>query len=61
MKYASTDDTLKYLGKPVSPSELKPGDSVFFNTYKRDGHVDIYIGNGQFIGVQTSIGVGIVI
>lgn len=56
---STSTDTLKYLGKPVTPDELMPGDLVFFNTYKRDGHVGIYIGNGQFIGAQTSTGVGI--
>ncbi|MEK3800598.1 NlpC/P60 family protein [Peribacillus sp. FSL H8-0477] len=55
---STSTDTLKYLGKPVSPSELKPGDLVFFNTYKRDGYVGIYIGNGHFLGAQTSRGVG---
>ena len=52
-------ETLKHLGKPVSPSEMQPGDLVFFNTYKTDGHVGIYIGNGKFIGAQTSTGVAI--
>jgi cell wall-associated NlpC family hydrolase len=34
----------------VQPSELKPGDLVFFNTMKRAfSHVGIYIGEGRFI------------
>ena len=41
---STSTDTLKYLGKPVTPDEVMPGDLVFFNTYKRDGHVGIYIG-----------------
>lgn len=51
---------LQYQGVPVSPSELRPGDLVFFNTYKHNGHVGIYIGNGKFIGSQSSTGVAIV-
>ncbi|MCQ6281087.1 bifunctional lytic transglycosylase/C40 family peptidase [Bacillus sp. EB600] len=57
---STSTDTLKYLGKPVSPNEMQPGDLVFFDTYKPDGHVGIYIGNGKFIGAQTSKGVAIV-
>ena len=56
---STSTDTLKYLGKPVSPNEMKPGDLVFFDTYKPDGHVGIYIGNGKFIGAQPSTGVAI--
>lgn len=55
----TSTETLKHLGKPVSPSEMKPGDIVFFDTYKRDGHVGIYVGNGKFIGAQSSTGVAI--
>ncbi|MDQ0862245.1 NlpC/P60 family protein [Bacillus sp. V2I10] len=38
---SSSTETLKHLGKPVSASEMKPGDVVFFDTYKKDGHVGI--------------------
>ncbi len=31
---------------PISPSEMQPGDLVFFNGL---GHVGIYIGSGQFV------------
>ncbi len=51
--------TLQYVGSPVSPSDMQPGDLIFFDTYKHNGHVDIYIGNGEFIGSQTSTGVSI--
>jgi cell wall-associated NlpC family hydrolase len=37
-------------GTAVSRSELKPGDLVFFQTYRRGiSHVGIYIGNGNFV------------
>lgn len=52
-------DTLKVMGKRVSMSEAQPGDIVFFDTYKIDGHVGIYVGNGKFIGCQSSTGVAI--
>ncbi len=55
---ASTD-SLKYAGKQVSTSNMQPGDLVFFNTYKTDGHVGIYVGGGKFIGSQSSTGVAI--
>lgn len=51
---------LQYVGSQVSRSELRPGDLVFFNTYKNNGHVGIYIGGGQFIGSQNGTGVAIV-
>ena len=56
---STSTETLKHLGETVSPSDIQPGDLVFFDTYKRDGHVGIYIGNGKFIGAQTSTGVAI--
>jgi cell wall-associated NlpC family hydrolase len=52
-------DAIKGAGKQVSVSEMQPGDLVFFDTYKIDGHVGIYLGNGKFIGSQSSTGVGI--
>ncbi|MCS7191498.1 MAG: C40 family peptidase [Armatimonadetes bacterium] len=47
------------IGKPISKSELKPGDLVFFkNTARRRGitHVGIYIGNGKFIHASSGRG-----
>ncbi|WP_400246886.1 coiled-coil domain-containing protein [Niallia sp. JL1B1071] len=55
---ASTDG-LKNSGTRVSTSDMQPGDLVFFNTYKTDGHVGIYVGGGKFIGSQSSTGVAI--
>jgi peptidoglycan DL-endopeptidase CwlO len=55
----STTDTIKNNGRQVSTNELRPGDLVFFDTYKKDGHVGIYLGNKKFIGSQSSTGVAI--
>lgn len=55
---ASTDG-LASSGTRVSTSAMKPGDLVFFDTYKKDGHVGIYVGGGKFIGSQTTTGVAI--
>ena len=37
------------VGKEVKKSDLKMGDLVFFKTSKRDKHVGIYMGNGDFL------------
>lgn len=55
---ASTS-ALRTQGTKISPSDMRPGDLVFFDTYKKDGHVGIYVGGGQFIGSQNSTGVAI--
>lgn len=53
-------DTLDLQGTAVSdPTQLQPGDLVFWNTYQPNGHVGIYIGNGQAIGCNTNKGVSI--
>lgn len=46
-------------GTKVSYSNIQVGDMVFFNTYKTNGHVGIYVGNGKFIGSQNSTGVAV--
>jgi cell wall-associated NlpC family hydrolase len=40
------------MGTPVSRSELRPGDLVFF--YSPVSHVGMYIGNGQMVHASTS-------
>src|SRR5690625_4735078 len=50
-------ETLKLLGQDINLVNIMPGDLVFFDTYKKDGHVGIYAGNGLFIGAQSSTGV----
>lgn len=56
----SSTSALRGQGTKVSYSEARPGDLVFFDTYKKDGHVGIYLGGGKFIGSQSSTGVAIV-
>lgn len=55
----TSTDSIKNSGVQVPANNMQPGDLVFFNTYKQDGHVGVYIGNGQFIGSQSSTGVAI--
>ncbi|MCO4852970.1 C40 family peptidase [Bacillus vallismortis] len=55
----TTTDTLVARGQAVSASEMKRGDLVFFDTYKTNGHVGIYLGNGTFLNDNSSHGVSI--
>lgn len=56
---STSTETLNKMGTKISSSELQVGDLIFWDTYKKDGHVGIYIGNGKFIGAQGSTGVAI--
>src|SRR5437660_12402424 len=43
------------LGKAVRPSELRRGDLVFFDQRgKKNGHVAIYVGNGEIVHAPSS-------
>lgn len=53
----TSTDAILHSGQRISASQMRPGDLVFFDTYKRNGHVGIYAGNGRFIGSQSSTGV----
>ncbi|WP_338399844.1 bifunctional lytic transglycosylase/C40 family peptidase [Priestia megaterium] len=56
---ATTTDTLVKLGKGVKASEMKRGDVIFFDTYKINGHVGIYLGDGKFLNDSSSQGVSV--
>jgi cell wall-associated NlpC family hydrolase len=44
-------------GSPVSPSELRPGDLVFYDTNRQSySHVGIYLGSDRFIHAPSSGG-----
>ncbi|WP_349631385.1 PcsB-like coiled-coil domain-containing protein [Bacillus zhangzhouensis] len=55
----TTTDTLVGKGRAVSASDMKRGDLVFFDTYKVNGHVGIYLGNGTFLNDNSSRGVSV--
>lgn len=54
----STDMQVK-LGEPVSKSDLRIGDLVFFKTSTRNRHVGVYLGDSQFMHASTRDGVKI--
>ncbi len=45
-----TSREISQVGTPLHPSELRPGDLVFYNTLGRPfSHVGIYIGENKFV------------
>lgn len=52
-------ETLNKIGNRISIEDVQIGDLIFFDTYKKDGHVGIWIGDGKWIGSQSSSGVSI--
>lgn len=52
-------DSLAREGRKVNADEMTRGDIIFFNTYKYNGHVGIYLGDGKFLHDGTSKGVAI--
>ena len=52
-----TSAEISKVGKPVSTSELQPGDLVFYNTLRRGfSHVGIYLGDDRFIHAPSTGG-----
>ncbi len=52
-------DSLAKEGRKVMFDEIKRGDIIFFDTYKKNGHVGIYLGGDKFLHDSTSKGVSI--
>ncbi|MDU2108697.1 C40 family peptidase [Clostridium sp.] len=52
-----TTDTLVLLGEEVSFNDIQRGDLIFFDTYKTNGHVGIWLGDNKFLHDGTSNGV----
>jgi cell wall-associated NlpC family hydrolase len=45
-----TSREISRVGQPISQSELRPGDLVFYNTLHASfSHVGLYIGDGKFV------------
>lgn len=45
-----TSREISQVGEPISQSELRPGDLVFYNTLRQPfSHVGIYVGEGKFV------------
>jgi cell wall-associated NlpC family hydrolase len=51
-----TTEELARTGRPISPSELRPSDLVYFEIERKSLHAGIYIGNGKFIHAPSSKG-----
>ena len=51
--------SLVNMGKGVPESHMKRGDLIFFDTYTTNGHIAVYLGNGNFIHCGSNEGVTI--
>ncbi|MBI1173717.1 MAG: peptidoglycan endopeptidase [Sideroxydans sp.] len=50
-----TTQQMSRLGRPVSASQLRPGDLVFYHTLRRAySHVGIYLGDNRFVHAPSS-------
>ena len=52
-------DSLVVMGEKININEIKRGDLIFFDTYKTNGHVGIWLGDNKFLHDGTSTGVTI--
>lgn len=40
--------------RKIPPQQVRPGDLLFFDTSWRNGHVGIYVGDGEFVHAPSS-------
>lgn len=52
--------SLVNMGKEISQKDMKRGDMLFFDTYTKDGHIGVYLGDGKMIHDGPNNGVEIV-
>lgn len=52
-----TTELLSRYGREIQPSQIRPGDLVFFKTGWKTRHVGIYINDGKFMHASSSRGV----
>jgi cell wall-associated NlpC family hydrolase len=51
-------EEISRMGQNIEPSDLQPGDLVFYNTLRRQySHVGIYLGEGRFVHSPSAGGV----